>query len=100
MGTHESRLIAVNKNVTTQSCQEWLESRNQYMMKDGIQIAKILRGRSREGINDDSSFVNIFKNGWQIELKKLSSRIGHANAARSQKVGESPAIGSIRVEMK
>ena len=57
-------------------------------MKDGINIIKVMRGRRRMNIDNDSEILDLFKNGWQINEIKIVKKITQKKYGTLIKAGE------------
>ena len=75
-GNHKSKLIAVHKTLTSGEVDRHLDSTNNISMFDGLDIAKVMRGRRRSQTPNDASILNIFKKGWLFKLNKISKVLG------------------------
>ena len=51
-----------------------LES-NKIDLKDGIRVARVIRGRRRFELADDADLIEFLKKGWRISINKLVKRL-------------------------
>lgn len=87
LGVHSSRLIAQHTFLTSQSVQSHLTAMNEYNMEDGMRIAKIMRGRRRSNVTDDSVIMPFFAKGWRFKADKLVKKLTISETFKYEKIG-------------
>ena len=87
MKAHRCKLIAHHKTLTSQGVKDRLEASNTIDLKDGIDIARVMRGRSRSRNFDDETIQHLFKKGWCFNIKKLTKHIKPTELSKLRKLG-------------
>ena len=88
MKTHRGKLICVDQFLTSTSVQDKLHSGNRHLIKDGIRVINVLRGRTMAGKTNDSDIKKAVKQGWMIEIKKLNSILTQSKVTQLEKIGD------------
>ena len=71
MGKNYCKLVCVDKILTNDRVEDRIRALNFVFLKDGLKIAKIMRGRRRKGLSDDALLMKAFKQGWRMNLSKI-----------------------------
>ena len=87
MGRHRCKLVCTDKILTSDCVEDRIGALNFVFLKDGIRIAKVMRGRRRSKIKDDSVLEPAFKQGWRTQMSKIKKHIMPKDIAIFERVG-------------
>ena len=85
---HRCKVIGKCKRFSQEEVRDGLKASNRYNLKEGIEVAKLFRGRRRLGIGDDSELAGLLKPDWRTALNPIRRKLGMKVAAYQLKRGE------------
>ena len=87
MGRHISKVIMVDKRLRSADVEDYLAGHNFALLKDGVEVAQMMRGRRRMGEVNDSPYFKMLKASWMIKCHKLKVALTFKMAAIYQQKG-------------
>ena len=56
-------------------------------IRDGIRVAFTIQGKHEAGDDDDEVLIQILKQDWSLDYKKISAKLSALKAAKYEKLG-------------
>ena len=75
MKSHNAHVICQDFFATSETIREKLIVDGIHKLKDGIDVAELMRGRRRLNINDDSRIEKQIKDGWKTKMQPIIKRL-------------------------